>query len=177
VGQTAERTREVVESALDGVLLIDEAYALSRGEERDYGREAIDTLVKLMEDHRQRLVVIVTGYPEEMTTFIDTNPGLRSRFPRTIHFPDFDDEELVAIAHHTAANAGYHFDDPAIGVLREHLRVTPRDRGFGNARLIRNLFEATVAQHASRLVNETDPCDDDLSRLTEDDIRSALPAK
>lgn len=176
VGQTAERTREVVESALDGVLLIDEAYALSRGEERDYGREAIDTLVKLMEDHRQRLVVIVTGYPEEMTTFIDANPGLRSRFPRTIHFPDFDDEELVAIAHHTAANAGYHFDDDAIVVLRDHLRAAPRDRGFGNARLVRNLFEASVAQHASRLVNEPDPCDDDLSRLAADDVGSALRA-
>jgi hypothetical protein len=174
VGQTAERTREVVESALDGVLLIDEAYALSRGEERDYGREAIDTLVKLMEDHRQRLVVIVTGYPEEMTTFVDTNPGLRSRFPRMIHFPDFSDDELTAIAHHTASRAGYHFDEAAIAALRAHLASLPRDRGFGNARLVRNLFEAVVAQHASRLVTVTDPCDDDLSRLTVEDVHAAL---
>jgi hypothetical protein len=174
VGQTAERTRAVVESALDGVLLIDEAYALSRGEERDYGREAIDTLVKLMEDHRQRLVVIVTGYPEEMTTFVDSNPGLRSRFPRTIHFPDYSDDELLAIAHHTASRAGYHFDNAAIAALREHLRSIDRDRGFGNARLIRNLFEAAVAQHASRLVTVADPCDDDLSRLTVEDVHAAL---
>lgn len=174
VGQTAERTREVVESALDGVLLIDEAYALSRGEERDYGREAIDTLVKLMEDHRDRLVVIVTGYPREMTTFIETNPGLQSRFPRTIHFPDFSDDELIAIAHHTANAAGYRFDNAAIDVLREHLADLPRDRGFGNARLMRNLFEATVAQHATRLVNEADPCDEALSALTESDVSAAL---
>lgn len=174
VGQTAERTREVVESALDGVLLIDEAYALSRGEERDYGREAIDTLVKLMEDHRDRLVVIVTGYPREMTTFIETNPGLRSRFPRTIHFPDFSDEELIAIAHHTAAAGGYRFDDGAIDVLCRHLADLPRDQGFGNARLMRNLFEAAVAQHATRLVNEADPCDEALSALTEADVAAAL---
>lgn len=173
VGQTAERTKEVVESALDGVLLIDEAYALSRGEERDYGREAIDTLVKLMEDHRDRLVIIATGYPDEMTAFLDTNPGLRSRFPRTIHFPDFADDELLAIAHHTASAAGYRFDDAAIDVLRRHLHQLPRDQGFGNARLIRNIFEAAVAQHASRLVNDPDPCDDALSSLTEADVRGA----
>ncbi len=174
VGQTAERTRAVVESALDGVLLIDEAYALSRGEERDYGREAIDTLVKMMEDHRDRLVVIVTGYPEEMSTFIQANPGLRSRFPRTIHFPDFGTDELTAIAHHTAAGAGYHLDDAAITALREHLHTIPRDQGFGNARLIRNIFEAAVAQHASRIVTVSDPADDELSRLTDADIRAAV---
>lgn len=174
VGQTAERTREIVESALGGVLLIDEAYALSRGKERDYGREAIDTLVKLMEDHRQRFVVIVTGYPDEMTTFVDSNPGLRSRFPRTIHFPDFNDEELIAIAHHTAGTAGYRFDDAAIAVLHEHLDRSPRDRGFGNARLVRNIFEAAVAQHATRLVNDPDPCDEALSLITEADVRAAV---
>jgi Cdc6-like AAA superfamily ATPase len=107
VGQTAERTAEVVRSALDGVLLIDEAYALARGDGRDYGQEAIDTLVKLMEDHRDRLVVIVTGYPDEMSTFIEANPGLSSRFPRTIHFPDYDTAELLAIAHHTASESNY----------------------------------------------------------------------
>jgi SpoVK/Ycf46/Vps4 family AAA+-type ATPase len=107
VGQTAERTREVVDEALDGVLLIDEAYALSRSEDgRDFGREAIDTLVKLMEDHRDRLVVIVTGYPEEMAEFVGSNPGLASRFPRTIHFPDLTTDELVDVAHHVAARHG-----------------------------------------------------------------------
>jgi Holliday junction resolvasome RuvABC ATP-dependent DNA helicase subunit len=174
VGQTAERTREVVESALDGVLLIDEAYALSRGEERDYGREAIDTLVKMMEDHRDRLVVIVTGYPQEMGTFIRANPGLASRFPRTIHFPDYSTDELTAIAHHTAMGVGYHLDDAAVTALREHLDTIPRDQGFGNARLIRNIVEAAVTQHASRIVTVSDPADDDLSRLTEADIRTAV---
>lgn len=174
VGQTAKRTAEVVESALDGVLLIDEAYALSRGDERDYGREAIDTLVKLMEDHRDRLVVIVTGYPDEMTRFLNTNPGLRSRIPRTLHFPDFDDDELIQIAHYTASAAGYRIDEGAEATLREHLRHRPRDRGFGNARMIRNTFEAAVARHASRLVNDPNPSDEALSLLTTSDVALAL---
>ncbi len=173
VGQTAERTREAVESALDGVLLIDEAYALSRGEERDYGREAIDTLVKLMEDHRDRLVVIVTGYPDEMAGFVEANPGLGSRFPRTIHFPDFGDDELVRIAHRTADQAGYRLSEDAEVALRDRLGDVPRDRGFGNARLVRNLFEAAVAQHASRLRSVADPSVDELSDLTAEDLTGA----
>ncbi len=97
VGQTATRTREVMESALGGTLLIDEAYALARGSEQDFGREAIDTIVKFMEDHRDDLAVIAAGYPEEMAELIDANPGLQSRFTRTIEFPDYTTAELVAI--------------------------------------------------------------------------------
>ena len=175
VGQTAERTREVVASALDGVLLIDEAYSLTRGDERDYGREAVDTLVKLMEDHRDRLVLIVTGYPEEMLRFVGANPGLASRFARTIHFPDYHDEELVAIALHHAARYGYRFAPSALAALREALAAVPRERGFGNARLVRNLFEAAVAAHASRLVaaGAEELGDDALSLLTAEDIAAA----
>lgn len=176
VGQTAERTRGLVESALDGVLLIDEAYALARGEERDFGREAIDTLVKMMEDHRDRLVVIVAGYPDEMVTFIESNPGLASRFPRTIHFPDYSSDELVAIARHTADRAGYRFDEAALTLLASALDTMPRAAGFGNARLVRNLFEAAVAQHASRLVAQGRPTDDDLVTVTADDLRDGLAA-
>jgi hypothetical protein len=174
VGQTAERTREVVDEALDGVLLIDEAYALSRSEDgRDFGREAIDTLVKLMEDHRDRLVVIVTGYPEEMAEFVGSNPGLASRFPRTIHFPDLTTDELVDVAHHVAARHGYRWSPDAIAVLQADLAGRPRGLGFGNARLVRNLFEAAIARQASRLVTVDHPSDDDLVTLTEQDVATA----
>jgi hypothetical protein len=174
VGQTAERTREVVDEALDGVLLIDEAYALSRSEDgRDFGREAIDTLVKLMEDHRDRLVVIVTGYPEEMAEFVGSNPGLASRFPRTIHFPDLTTDELVDVAHHVAARHGYRWSPDAIAVLQSDLAGRPRGLGFGNARLVRNLFEAAIARQASRLVTVGHPSDDELVTLTEQDVATA----
>lgn len=186
VGQTAERTREKVTEALDGVLLIDEAYALVRGDDRDFGREAVDTLVKLMEDHRDRLVVVVTGYPAEMTRFIDANPGLRSRFPRTLHFPDLADTELLEVADLVAARGGYRLDPAAREVLAAHLARLPRDRGFGNARLVRNLFEAAVAAQASRLVRgdggpsrpaALTPCDDTLAQLTAADLAAAIATR
>ena len=113
VGQTAVRTREVMESALGGTLLIDEAYALARGSEQDFGREAIDTIVKFMEDHRDDLAVIAAGYPEEMATLIDANPGLKSRFTRTIHFPDYTTDELVAIFRSMGDANRYQLDDAA----------------------------------------------------------------
>jgi Cdc6-like AAA superfamily ATPase len=180
VGQTAQRTTAVVEEALDGVLLIDEAHTLARprggaagGAGDDFGQEAIDTLVKLMEDHRDRLVVIVAGYPEEMARFVGSNPGLASRFPRSIHFPDYTDDELVTIAAAIAAEHGYRFAGEALGELRTQLAASPRGPAFGNARLVRNLFEAAVARHASRVVAHPAPCDDTLSVLTAADVTSA----
>lgn len=174
VGQTAERTREVVEEALDGVLLVDEAYTLARGsDDRDFGREAIDTLVKLMEDHRDRLVVVVTGYPEEMADLLAANPGLTSRFPRTIHFPDHTDSELLEVARHVARAGSYRLDADAEVAFADHLASVPRDRGFGNARLVRNVFEAAVAQQASRLVRVAAPTDEQLITLTAADIVAA----
>ena len=111
VGQTAIKVTEVFTSALGGVLLIDEAYALAQGGDSDFGREAIATLVKLVEDHRDDVVVIVAGYPQEMETFIDSNPGLRSRFPKTIHFPDYSDDELAQIFENLCTQSRYQCDD------------------------------------------------------------------
>ncbi len=170
VGQTAERTKKVIEEALDGILLIDEAYALARGGEKDFGREAIDTLVKMMEDHRERLVVIAAGYPHEMATLLAANPGLESRFPRTIHFPDYTDDELVAILGLLCDSRHYELTDGARDAARAWFAAVPRDRGFGNGRLARNLLEAAIARHASRLVGVEDPSDEELLTLTAEDI-------
>lgn len=170
VGQTAERTAKVIEEALDGVLLIDEAYALARGGDNDFGREAIDTLVKMMEDHRDRLVVIAAGYPDEMATLIGANPGLSSRFPRTIHFPDYTNDELVAILELLTEDRHYELDEEARLAARTWFASVPRDRGFGNGRLARNLLEAAIARHASRLVEVEEPSDQELLTLTANDI-------
>ncbi|HEX9258110.1 MAG TPA: AAA family ATPase [Acidimicrobiales bacterium] len=170
VGQTAIRTREVIEQALGGVLLVDEAYALARGGDNDFGKEAIDTLVKHMEDHRADLAVIAAGYTDEMAGFIATNPGLRSRFTRTIEFPDYTDEELVTIFCRMGEKARYHPTDDAVGALRAFLAVQVRDKGFGNARVIRNLFEQAVANQASRLVAADEPSEEALTTLVASDI-------
>jgi hypothetical protein len=170
VGQTAPRVVAAFDRADEGVLLVDEAYSLARGGENDFGREAIDTIVKLVEDRRDQLVVILAGYPEEMAELVAANPGMKSRFPRTIHFPDYDDDELVAILESLGEKGRYHLDEGAKAAARAFFAAQPRDRGFGNGRLARNVFEAAVAHQASRLVDLDAPTDEQLTTLTASDI-------
>jgi nucleoside-triphosphatase THEP1 len=170
VGQTAPKVTAVFDEADEGLLLIDEAYALVRGSETDFGREAIDTIVKLVEDRRDRIVVIMAGYPDEMAQLVAANPGLRSRFPKTIHFSDYDTDELLAIFDMRCRQGGYETTHEARAKVRSHLDAAPRDKGFGNGRVARNLFEEAVARQASRIVRLEDLTDDQLRTLEADDI-------
>ncbi len=172
VGQTATKVSAVFDSADGGVLLIDEAYSLTRGGERDFGREAIDAVVKNVEDRRDSMVVILAGYPKEMADLVATNPGFQSRFPKTIHFPDYDDDELVAILRLIAGGGHYTLTDEAAGAADAWFGSHARGRGFGNGRLARNLFEAAVSRHATRLVDVSDPTDQQLTTLEAVDIAS-----
>jgi type VII secretion ATPase EccA len=152
VGMTAIKTDRVIRRALDGVLFIDEAYSLSVGDERyDFGPEAIETLLKRMEDYRHRLVVIVAGYPRLMQRFLQSNPGLRSRFSREISFPDYSTDELVAITQKLAGEYEYTLDADATDALRTILGGAARGEGFGNARFARTLFEQALNAQALRL--------------------------
>ena len=170
VGQTALKTQTALDSALGGMLLIDEAYALARGGENDFGLEAIDTLVKFMEDHRDDIAIVAAGYPAEMSDFVDTNPGLKSRFTRTINFPDYSEDELVQIFEQLGDRNQYQLSDDALLRVRHFIAAEPRTRGFGNARYVRNLFETAIAHQAVRLAPLTDPSDEQLTTLTADDI-------
>ncbi len=170
VGQTAVATRKVLESALGGTLLIDEAYALARGGENDFGLEAVDTIVKFMEDHRDDLSVVAAGYPAEMDELISSNPGLESRFTRTIDFPDYSTEELLAIFELISGKQEYALDESGRAALVAVIDAEPRGRGFGNARFVRNVFEAAVGRQAVRLTDVASPTTDQLRTLTADDI-------
>ena len=170
VGQTALKTQQALESALGGMLLIDEAYALARGGDTDFGREAIDTLVKFMEDHRDDVAIVAAGYTTEMAQFIDANPGLKSRFTRTITFPDYTNDELLAIFIRLGEKNSYLCSDDALSQVRHFIAVEPRGQGFGNARFVRNLFETAVAHQAQRIAPLTDPSTEQLTTLIAADI-------
>jgi AAA lid domain-containing protein/ATPase family protein associated with various cellular activities (AAA) len=167
LGQTATKTADAVASAAGGVLFIDEAYSLTGlGPQGDqYGQEAVDTLVKEMEDRRDDLVVIVAGYPAPMRTFIGANPGLASRFRTTIEFADYTDDELVEILHQLAAGADYEIVPEAVERFRELLGRTPRGETFGNGRFARNALESAIGHQAWRLRDVAAPTTDQLREL------------
>ncbi len=176
VGQTAIKTQEAIAEALDGVLFIDEAYSLCGGYDTDFGKEAIDTLLKEMEDHRDRLVVIVAGYTDLMQSFLDSNPGLQSRFSKNIHFPDYSPEELFAIFQDLLGKEHYAADAEALDAARGVIDQIFRHRGdnFGNAREIRNLFERVKEEQANRLAAFGSLNIEQLRTLQTDDIVGAL---
>jgi hypothetical protein len=173
LGQTAMKTAEVVKSAVGGVLFIDEAYSLAGDQ---YGTEAIDTLVKEMEDKRDDLVVIVAGYPVPMEIFIAQNPGLASRFRTTIEFADYTDDELVGIFRMLAANADYDVDDAVEARFRELLAHVERGPQFGNGRYARNTLEAAIGAHAWRLREVADPDVQALRTLAPEDLTPDVDA-
>lgn len=167
VGQTAVKTNKIIDSALDGVLFIDEAYSLVQNSgSNDFGLEAIATLLKRMEDNRDRLVVILAGYSDEMEQFINSNPGLQSRFNRFIHFEDYSAEQLISILEFNLSKFDYKMTPDAVDALREIMEeaIANKNKSFGNARFVRNLFEKTLERQAKRLVSSP------LSTITEEDL-------
>ncbi|MFG2136501.1 right-handed parallel beta-helix repeat-containing protein [Streptomyces sp. NPDC048650] len=171
IGSTAIRTQEAFDRARGGVLFIDEAYALSPEDSgRDFGKEAIDTLVKLMEDHREAVVVIVAGYTAEMRRFLAVNPGVASRFSRTITFGDYAPEELLRIVEQQGEEHEYHLADGAGEALLKYFTALPKGPAFGNGRTARQTFESMVERHAGRVAQLADPSTDDLTLLYAEDL-------
>lgn len=171
VGQTAPKTNKIIDEALDGVLFIDEAYTLVGGE-NDFGAEAIATLLKRMEDDRDRLVVILAGYTDEIKEFIDSNPGLQSRFNRYIQFDDYSTDELIEIFKSNLKRSRYKIKRDALDYLRTVISraVINKDKNFGNARYLRNLFEKVVQLQANRLAKMDYIENEQLSIITLDDV-------
>lgn len=171
VGHTGPKTTRVFEQARGGVLFIDEAYTLTQyAGTNDFGQEAIATLLKLMEDYRDDVVVIVAGYPREMEVFVRSNPGLASRFNRTLLFEDYGSAELVTIVEHQAAQHQYELTPPAREALTAHFDTLPRERGFGNGRAARQLFQAMTERQAYRVAELSDVSESDLKTLTPQDL-------
>lgn len=173
VGQTALKTREVINSALGGVLFIDEAYALSSGGENDFGREAIETILKAMEDHRDELVVIVAGYDEPMEDFLSSNPGLESRFNKYFHFPDYNGEQLLAIFKGQCSKNSYIMSEEAEAAAKEMFTALyeNRDDNFGNGRDVRNCFEDMIVRQSNRVAAMEAPTKDDLMAVLPEDLK------
>ena len=175
IGQTATKTGEVIEKAKGGVLFIDEAYTLSSGKgENDFGQEAIDTLLKAMEDNREDLIVIVAGYDGLMDEFIHSNPGLESRFNRYLHFDDYNVDEMMSILELQLKKGQYVLDDGARAAVREYIELSNTGSiAFGNARGVRNIFERLLVAQANRLSTASDLTKEALMTLNEEDVRAA----
>lgn len=173
VGQTAIKVTEVVEKANGGVLFIDEAYSLSRSSDSaDFGKEAIDTLVKLMEDNREDLIVIVAGYRDEMKAFIDANSGLASRFNKYIDFPDYTIDELMDIYRLMSSKNGFLTSEAALKKINEYISENMiNSKKFGNARGVRNYFEQIIINQANRLVKTENPDKFSLMTIEKEDCR------
>ena len=175
IGQTATKTSEVIQKALGGVLFIDEAYALSNGKsENDFGQEAIDTILKAMEDHRDDLVVIVAGYDGLMDTFIHSNPGLESRFNRYLHFDDYSTDEMMGILNLQLRKGQYQLNDEAKSAIRDYIiDANTGSIAFGNARGVRNIFERLLIAQANRLAAMDAPDKNALMTITAEDVAAA----
>ena len=177
VGQTAIKTQKVIDQAMGGVLFIDEAYALANNKDDGFGMEAIETILKAMEDHRDELVVIVAGYPDLMHKFIDSNPGLSSRFNKYFEFKDYNGDELLGIFNMFCKKNGYTIDDETEKMLHDRFdrMYEERDENFGNARTVRNLFEKAIGVQADRLAAlTTEVTDDQLKLITKEDLEEVM---
>lgn len=173
VGQTALKTQKVIEKAMGGVLFIDEAYALNGKSENDFGQEAIDTILKAMEDHRDDLVVIVAGYTELMDRFIHSNPGLESRFNRFLMFEDYTPEQMVAIFKMQCKKGCYVLAEGTEELVRDFISEESADDSFGNARGVRNLFEHILVAQNNRLAKMEQVTREDLMQILPDDVLRA----
>ena len=171
VGQTAMKTQDVLERALDGVLFIDEAYSLSRKGD-DYGRESIETILKFMEDHRDRFVLIVAGYENEMNEFLESNPGLKSRFNKHIHFPNYTSGELLEILKSSFSKHGFLVDPPALKKFKRNIdkEIKLKSESFGNARYVRNLCEKTIQNQFMRVSKISNPSVEELNSIIALDV-------
>ena len=172
VGQTAIKTQEVIQSALGGILFIDEAYSLTSKSDNDYGAEAVDTLLKAMEDHRDDLIVIVAGYPALMEKFLYSNPGLESRFNKFIYFEDYNDEELYNIFWLMCEESNLTMDAGADKYIKEYFKMIyeNRSKNFANGRAVRNLFEEVITNQANRLAPKSNITDEELNTLIYEDF-------
>ncbi|WP_370519784.1 stage V sporulation protein K [Pontibacillus sp. HMF3514] len=172
IGHTAQKTRDLIKKAMGGVLFIDEAYSLARGGEKDFGKEAIDTLVKHMEDYHNDFILILAGYPAEMDKFLRLNPGLHSRFPIMMDFKDYSIDELMTIATQMASEREYELSKEAQWKLKNHLmrKKQERHQSFSNGRYIRNIIEQSIRKQAIRVMKQNRFSHSELILLTSRDI-------
>jgi stage V sporulation protein K len=172
IGHTAQKTRELVKKALGGILFIDEAYSLARGGTKDFGKEAIDCLVKAMEDHKDEFVLILAGYPSEMEYFLSSNPGLPSRFPVQLDFRNYTIQELLQITEIMVEDREYQISSQAKQKIRQHLyeQIHHSEGDFSNARFVRNLIEKAIREHAVRLLHHQHNSKNDLITLSAQDF-------